>query len=208
MPQSLTGQTLLQPAQVEHAARLLGRAFQDDPLMAYISPSEARRRRKLPAFFRVAIRYCLRYGAVYTTEELDGVACSLPPGQTDPSVSRLLRIVLSGTLWLPGPLELRRALHATTYTDETHASTAPGPHWYLWVLGVEPEKQSRGTGGRLLQTVIQQARGQGVPCYLETENPRNVPFYQKHGFRLVHEVAIPKSNVHIYALLWEPGEDS
>jgi ribosomal protein S18 acetylase RimI-like enzyme len=208
MPQPPTGQALLQPAQVEHAARLLGKAFQDDPLMAYIAPSAARRRRTLPAFFRVAVRYCLRYGTVYTTEELDGVACCLPPGQTEPSVSRLLRVVLSGALWLPGPLELRRALHATTYTDEAHARTAPGPHWYLWVLGVEPEKQGLGIGGRLLQSVIQQAREQGVPCYLETENPRNVPFYQKHGFRLVREVAIAKSDVRIYALLWEAGADS
>ncbi len=206
MSQSLTDQILLQVAQVERASRLLGSAFQNDPLMVYIVPHAAKRRRKLPAFFRVVLRYCLRYGAVYTTEALDGVACCLPPGQTNPSVLRLLRVILGGAPWLPGPLELPRTLHVTRYTDETHASAAPGPHWYLWVLGVEPENQGRGTGSRLLQTVIQQAREQGVPCYLETENPRNVPFYQKHGFRLLREVAIPQSDVRIYALLWEPDK--
>lgn len=206
MSQSLADQVLLQAAQVEQASRLLGRAFQDDPLMVYIVPHADKRRRKLPAFFRVVLRYCLHYGAVYTTESLDGMACCLPPGQTNPSIIRLLRIILGGSPWLPGPSELSRSLHAARYTDEMHASAAPGPHWYLWVLGVEPENHGRGTGGRLLQTVIQQAREQGMPCYLETENPRNVPFYQKHGFRLVREVAIPKSDVHIYALLWEPGK--
>lgn len=206
MSQSLTDQTLLQVAQVEQASRLLGKAFQDDPLMVYIVPSAAKRRRSLPSFFRVVLRYCLRYGTVYTTETLDGVACCLPPGQTNPSIPRLLRVILGGAPWLPGPLELPRTLHATRYTDETHASAVRELHWYLWVLGVGPENQGRGTGGRLLETVIQQARAQGVPCYLETENPRNVPFYQKHGFRLVREVAIPKSDVRIYALLWEPGK--
>ena len=203
MSQSLTGQTLLQAAQVEQASQLLGRAFQDDPLMVYIVPRAARRRRSLPSFFRVTLHYCLRYGTVYTTESLDGVACCLPPGQTSPSILRLLGVILGGTPWVPSPLALPRTLHATRYTDEVHASAAPGPHWYLWVLGVEPENQGQGHGGRLLQAVIQQARAQGVPCYLETENPRNVPFYQKHGFRLVREVAIPKSDLRVYALLWE-----
>lgn len=205
MFQSRTAQELLQAAQVEQAARLLGRAFQDDPLMVYLVPRAARRASILPAFFRVVLRYCLRYGAVYTTETLAGVACCLPPQQTQPSTMRLLRVVLGGALWLPGPFELLRCLDAAGYTDQAHTSVSPAPHWYLWVLGVEPENQGQGVGGHLLTRVIRQASAQRVPCYLETENPRNVPFYQKYGFQLVREIAIPHSVVHIYALLRDAG---
>jgi ribosomal protein S18 acetylase RimI-like enzyme len=117
---------------------------------------------------------------------------------------RLLRIALDGALWLPGPLELRRSLQAADYARQAHASVSLTPHWYLWVLGVEPEQQGRGTGSQLLQRVLLSAGAQRVPCYLETENPRNIPFYQKHGFRLIREMALVQSDVRIYALLWKP----
>lgn len=203
MSQARANQILLHIEQIEQASQLLGKAFQDDPLMTYVVPAADARRRVLPSLFRVALRYCLRYGTVFTTENLEGVACCLPPGQTNPAIGRLARISLRGKpgwFGLPG---LLRFLRASRYMDRTHAQIVPGPHWYLWVLGVEPENQGQGTGGKLLQIVLQQAREQGVPCYLETENPRNVPFYQKHGFRLVSESQVPRSQVHIYAMLWE-----
>jgi ribosomal protein S18 acetylase RimI-like enzyme len=203
MTQARANQFFLHAEQIEQASQLLGRAFQDDPLMAYVVPAAGRRRRVLPSLFRVVLRYCLRYGTVFTTENLEGVACCLPPGQTNPTIGRLARISLSGRPGRSGLPGLLRFLHTSRYTDEAHAQAAPGPHWYLWVLGVEPGNQGQGTGGKLLQMVFQQAREQGVPCYLETENPRNVPFYQKHGFRLLSESQVSRSQVHIYAMLWE-----
>ncbi|HEY1354110.1 MAG TPA: GNAT family N-acetyltransferase [Ktedonobacteraceae bacterium] len=205
MSQPLIDLALLPAARVEQAACLLARAFQDDPLMGYLLPRATRRVSVLPAFFRVVLRYCLRYGVVYTTETLAGVACCLPPHQTRISRGRVMRIALGGTLWLPGPFELLRSLQAASSTDQLHARVAPAAHWYLWVLGVEPQQQGRGTGGQLLRRVIQQADVRTVPCYLETENPRNVPFYQTYGFRLVRQVTLPQSAVHIYALLREAG---
>lgn len=207
MSHELPEQPVLHAAQTEQAARLLGRAFQDDPLMVYLVPQATRRTSVLPSFFRVVLRYCLRYGVVYSTQTLDAVACCLPPHQTSPSTWRLLRVAMSGAAWLPGPFELRRSLRAAVCAEETHTSVAPVPHWYLWTLGVEPEHHGRGIGSQLLQRVILQACAQGVPCYLETENPRNVPLYQRHGFRLLREVLIPTSTVHIYALLRDPGQN-
>lgn len=185
---------------------MLGRAFQDDPLMAYVVPRAARRAAVLPSFFRVVLRYCLRYGVVYIPQTPEGVACCLPPRQTQPSLIRLLRIVLGGALWLPGPLELRRSLRAARYAEEAHACVSPTPHWYLWVLGVEPALQGQGTGSQLIQRVLRTAGAQRMPCYLETENPRNIPFYQKHGFRLMQQIALAPTDVHISAMLWEPDE--
>jgi hypothetical protein len=30
-----------------------------------------------------------------------------------------------------------------------------------------------------------------LPSYLESTNPRNVPFYERHGFVSVHQVQLP-----------------
>src|SRR5437899_1338231 len=131
------------------ASQLLGRAFQNDPLMIYLAPNAARRERLLPSFFRIVLRYCLRYGIVYTTPDLAGVACCLPPGQTNPAIGRLILISLRNIRNIPvrlGLAGLRRFLRVSSYTDRAHEQAALGAHWYLWVLGVEPLHQGHGAG--------------------------------------------------------------
>jgi hypothetical protein len=40
-----------------------------------------------------------------------------------------------------------------------------------------------------------------LPCYLGTQNPRNIPIYEGYGFRVVEESKIPDTNVSHYAML-------
>lgn len=174
--------------------------------MVYLVPDAEKRKRLLPALFRVVVRYCLRYGTIYTTMNLDGLVCCLPPGQTTTTINRLILTSLSGPPVQFGLLGLLRFLRASTYTNEAHERAAPGAHWYVWVLGVEPERQGYSFGGKLLQAVLRRARAQNLPCYLDTQNPRNVPFYQQHGFRQFSEATIAGSDVQVYAMLWEPGK--
>jgi ribosomal protein S18 acetylase RimI-like enzyme len=197
----------LNASQIEAGACLLARAFQDDPLMVYVAPDKEKRRRLLPVLFRIVVRYCLRYGIIYTTPDLDGLICCLPPGQTQ-TTGRLALISLSGMPVQLGLVGLRRFLRASTYTDAAHKRAAPGAHWYIWVLGVDPPRQGHGFGGQLLQIVQKRALAEGLPCYLDTQNSRNVPFYQQQSFHQVSETTIAGSDVHVYAMLWEPGEAS
>jgi ribosomal protein S18 acetylase RimI-like enzyme len=201
-----TAPAMLNATQVEAAAHVLARAFRNDPLMVYVMPNEEKRQRLLPALFRIPVHYCLRYGIIYTAPDLDGLACCLPPGQ---STTTTVRLALASLRSIPVPLGLtglRRFLNASKHMDSAHKQAAPGAHWYLWALGVNPERQGQGLGSQLLQTVIRQAGTQCLPCYLDTQNPRNVPFYQQYGFRQVSETTISGSDVHVYAMLWEPGE--
>ncbi len=196
---------MLSASQGEAGADLLARAFQNDPLMVYFVPDEEKRRRLLPILFRIVVHYCLRYGIIYTTSNLDGLVCCLPPGQTK-TIGRLARVSLSGIPVQLGLTGLRRFLHASTYTSAAHKQAAPGAHWYIWVVGIDPQRQGHGFGGQLLQAVQKRALAEGLPCYLDTQNSRNVPFYQQHSFRQVSETQISGSDVHVYAMLWEPDK--
>ncbi len=51
----------LAPAHVKQASRVLFRAFYHDPLVKYIVPDEARRSQVLPSFYRLVVRYPLRF---------------------------------------------------------------------------------------------------------------------------------------------------
>ena len=187
--------------QAGRAATVLARAFHNDPMMQYLLPGEPRRARWLPSLFSIVARYCLAYGEVHTTPALDGVACWLPPGETNPPFLRLARIGRRSPPVGMGLSGLRRYLQAAHYMERIHAHSAPQAHWYLWALGVEPERQGRGFGGLLTQPVLARARAQDMPCYLETMNSVNVPFYERHGFAVVSDGEAPGTGLRIWAML-------
>jgi ribosomal protein S18 acetylase RimI-like enzyme len=187
--------------QLAQATAMIGRAFHKDPLSIYVYPDEAERARRLPLMFNIALRYALRYGEVTTTPEIAGAACWLPPGQVNVSVWQMLRVGALTTGLKMGLAGLRRIDNSETYTRRMHHRCITQPHWYLWVLGVDPSHQGQGIGGALLRAGITRADASHLPCYLETMNPDNVPLYQKFGFVIIEEGKIPDSSVHVWGMV-------
>jgi len=60
-------------------------------------------------------------------------------------------------------------------------------HFYLPILAVDPEFQESGCGRALLEAL--HARSERHPhstgVCLETENPKNVPFYEHLGYQVI-----------------------
>ncbi len=186
-------------------ARIFARAFQDDPLMRYAIPDAQQRRRLLPTLMGPNARYGCRYGEVYTTTaEFSGAAMWLPPGHATYTLRRLLRAgMLVAPLRLPWPV-LRRLATVEGRAHTLHQRYAPEPHWYLAQIGVEPAHQRQGVASRLLRPMLARMDAAGLPGYLETENPANLRIYQRYGFRVVAEDAVP-GEPHIWAMLRGPG---
>jgi ribosomal protein S18 acetylase RimI-like enzyme len=186
------------------ASKVMSRAFLDDPLWKYLIPDDARRARVVPVSMNILVRYSLLYGEITTTPTLDGVACWLPPGETTPIFSRLVRIGIRSAPLQLGWTGFRCYIAIENYCGEVHKRVVPGRHWYLWGLGVEPSQQGRGIGGMLIQPVLVRADTDNLPCYLETMNARNVPFYEKHSFKVVSDAEVPRHSLHVWAMLREP----
>lgn len=184
----------------------MSNAFRDDPAWMYLLPDEARRLRLLPSFFNILLRYSQRYGELYTTVANAGAACWLPPGNTTPLLRRLIRIgIHDARLGIDlGWVGFRRYMAMETCSGTLHQQSVTGDHWYLWALGVDPAHQKQGVGSTLVQPILERADADRLPCYLETSNARNIAFYQKHGFSVASEGAIPKSNLHVWAMVRKP----
>lgn len=182
-------------------AALLARAFQDDPLMCYAIPDAEQRRTLLPWLIGLNVRYGCWYGEVYATRGCTGAAIWLPPRHTTRTFWRMLRAgMLAAPLKLPWPV-LRRLAHAGGYSVALHERCAPGPHWYLSQIGVEPAHWRQGIGSRLLRPMLARIDAAALPCYLETEREANVAFYQRHGFQVVAEGDAPDGGPHVWAML-------
>jgi ribosomal protein S18 acetylase RimI-like enzyme len=185
--------------EVPEASAMMARAFRDDPFVRLLAPDEAALRRMGSRFVGVVVAYCARYGEVWTVRDLAGAACWLPPGATSPTPWRMLR---TGMLTMPFSLGItgfQRFNAVVSYAEKLHKASVAGPHWYLWGLGVEPSRQGQGIGGALLRPVLERAAGQ--PCYLETQNAANLPFYERLGFRVAEAGEAPGTGLTVWAMV-------
>jgi ribosomal protein S18 acetylase RimI-like enzyme len=181
------------------AATTLGRAFQDDPFFGWLFPDPQVRSRGLSRLNRVPLEYGLRRGYAWQTDAGKGVAVWVPPGQA----MTLGRIARSKSILVPlgfGPASMTGLIRANRAMDALHRRSVRGPHWYLVIVGVDPELQGRGRGSVLLDHGIAHADVSGAPCYLETSDPANIAFYERHGFVVVQEATLGKGGPIAYGM--------
>lgn len=191
--------------QIKHTATVMARAFYNDPFFTFSLPDAAKRGHVLPWLFERSIRYGHFYGMVYTTPSLEGIALWLGPKK--PSLA-WMGILRTGLFLLPLKLrrqELERCMRLSNYADRLHKKLVPGPHWYLYGLGVEPSLQGQGVGHALLEPVLAQADRDGLACYLDTNNEKNVPFYERNGFTIISQGQAIPNGPQTWGMRRNPG---
>ncbi|MBZ5711501.1 GNAT family N-acetyltransferase [Nannocystis pusilla] len=163
---------------------LLGRAFCDNPgMMAVLGDDRARRLVRATRLMGGLTGAALAAGTVEVVRvEGRPVATSLSygPGQK-PRGLALLPIYLAG-------LSVASCLPRLLRLDEflrTHHPRAP--HFFLAVLGVEPDMQGLQLGSALLRALSARADAAGLPCYLETDREPAKRLYMRHGYEVVGE---------------------
>jgi GNAT superfamily N-acetyltransferase len=90
-----------------------------------------------------------------------------------------------------GPGAVRRLLAVKEKYDAIEARSARGErHWFVHMLGVDPTRQGKGLGSRLLACILDRTvdarttRGY-LPAILTTHRERNVLFYERAGFEVI-----------------------
>jgi ribosomal protein S18 acetylase RimI-like enzyme len=191
--------------EVDPAAALLGRAFQDNPLyravLAHMS-DEARAgavRRVKRGFVAAAVRY--QDGrALWVDGRMAAVCLSCAPTQY-PHKPLAFALHTRGCL-TTGWRGVRNFLRTNAYLTGRHPREA---HHYLFVLGVEPELQGRGLGSRLLRALSDRADAGGHPCYLETDKPASVELYRRAGYEVLTEEDVAGvKGLHVWTMRRPP----
>lgn len=174
--------------EIKSVPATMARAFDDSPVTQWIMPIDRLRPIALRAFFGAAAHDAHRHGKVWVAindDKVIGASVWLPPRKYPLTPKRERAALLPIMRLAPiAPFALSRALKYQNGVARRHLRDE---HWYLANLGVEPSHQGRGIGGLLLQPGITSAKEVGMPCYLETEKIRNLPFYGRYGFEVTEE---------------------
>lgn len=194
---------LLKISQKEKAACLLAEAFHHDPMYKLILPEKNKRIQVLFWLFSKIIHYSQLYGEVFATPELTGVACWLPPGETNLSMKRLIRSGLCAVPFKMGWKSYYLFNNYMQYMSKLRRDCAPELHWYLWTIGVETFRQGKGIGSMLLKKILEKVNQDRTACYVQTDSEKNLGFYQRYGFKVVGEEKVLSSKLRVWAMLYE-----
>jgi len=161
-------------------------AFADDPMMRWIYPDDATRPEFSRAFMRSGLEIGFPHGHVYTTGANEGAAIWAPPDVDlfdDATITQMF-----GMLGEQIGTRSDEVGAGLLQINEQHPHDEP--HFYLFILGTKQEKQGSGLGSTLIREVLDRCDRQGLPAFLESSNIRNVPFYERHGFKVITEVTL------------------
>jgi GNAT superfamily N-acetyltransferase len=157
-------------------------AFLTDPLARFAWPSPHEHLHGMSLAAREFAGGAFEHATAYVSTDFCGAALWLPPG-VHPNGEALERVFRDTAT----PAHLDDLLATFEQMERWHPDA---PHWYLPIIGVEPNAQGRGLGAELMRHAVGRCDRDGALGYLESSNPRNISLYQRFGFEVMGEIRV------------------
>jgi ribosomal protein S18 acetylase RimI-like enzyme len=160
-------------------------AFSNDPMARWAFPHPATYLAVMPRLARAFGGNGFAHGAAHLVDGGLAAAMWLPPG-VEPDVEQMTAL---NEQHVPAD-RLDDMMQVFERMEQFHPTD---PCWYLPLIGVDPSCQGRGFGSALLRHATAQCDRDGMPAYLESSSPRNIPLYQRHGFEIMGSIQVGTS---------------
>src|SRR5690606_34071022 len=148
---------------------ILTESFFDNKSVNYIVQNDDKIKDRIRYLMEISFKQCLLTGEVYIFA--DGNGCELVQ-YFDRKKTSLDTVMLDVKLILKsvGIRNVAKVLkrESTIKKNYPHDNIA-----YLWFIGVDPEKQGRGIGSKMLAKIVEQNRATGRDVFLETSTQKN-----------------------------------
>lgn len=151
-------------------------SFSADPCVRYAFTTPQAFMAGFPAFSMGMGGGGIEHGAAFITADLAAAALWLPPGVESDAEAIGAAI---------GELPVEKQMVLGQVVEQMGRYHPQEPHWYLAMVGADPARQGQGLGSALIKHGLRQCDAQGLPAYLESSHPRNVPLYERHGFEVM-----------------------
>ncbi len=159
-------------------------AFGADPATRWVWPDPQKYLLHFTNFAKAFGGRAFVHKTAHYVGNYSGAALWLPPN-IEPDINRLLDLIGSTTS--------KEAQNILPRVFEKMGSFHPNePHWYLPLLGVDPLYHGKGFGSILMKYASKVFDKDNSLAYLESSNPRNISFYQRHGFELLGTIEVDK----------------
>jgi ribosomal protein S18 acetylase RimI-like enzyme len=173
------------PSEEAHVIDALRLAFVADPATRWVWSDPHMYLENFPRFAKAFGGRAFEHGTAYYVDGYAGAALWLPPN-IHPDVETLASLLQS----TGSDKAQKDALGVFEQMGSYHPSE---PHWYLPLLGVDPPQHGKGFGSALMKHALERCDRENIVAYLESSNPKNIPFYERHGFKLLGTIQVGSS---------------
>jgi ribosomal protein S18 acetylase RimI-like enzyme len=160
-------------------------AFINDPAARWSWPRSDDFLRNMPLAAEAFGGKSFALGTADAIDDFAGVALWLPPGvkADEEALGALFERTAPASIQqdLAGVFEQMGNFHPHE------------PHWYLPLIGVDPSRQGQRLGDKLMARALARCDADRMPAYLESSNPRNLGFYERHGFESLGNIQVGSS---------------
>lgn len=195
----------------EKGGTIMESAFRDAAYTRYFYPETGNFKiQAMKWFYEKMIAYALHNGRVWgaydgdARNELQAVALWQPPYDSGVSFWGMVKSGMASAPWNLGVKPAWRLLSVLDQTEKKHQQTISTPHWALYAIAVDPSRQCRGVGTRLMRPILDRADADGLPCYLDTPSERSLTFFRRLGFEVVLDVDRPTSGPRFWTMIRQP----
>jgi len=176
----------LEPGDIPAVARLLGRAYRDNPLsIALLGDDPEVRMRIGERIHAIRIAAMAAPIVVRVGGEIVGVYGLEPPGGAPMSPERQQQMLAAFSDAGPGVLARAQEMLSG------FAKYAPTErHWKLGPVAVTPHTRGSGIGSRMVEHFCARIDALGSLSCLDTDQVRNVVLYERYGFEVAAEAPV------------------
>lgn len=167
------------PSDAPAVLDVLERSLGGDPFVAWLARNQPRAIRSYLAL--MLKRIALPKGVVHVAL-VDGAIASAalwaPPHTFELSAGESLRLLPT----MVGVIGAFRFSRVAAALDEVERARPPEPRWLLTLLGTLPEHRGKGFASAALAPVLARCDAEETVAVCETSQPKNLRFYERHGF--------------------------
>lgn len=163
---------------------ILSASFNDNKSVNYIVKQDSKREQRLRSLMEYSFDVCHLFGEVFLSDDKKGCALILLPDKKKSNLKSIwldLKLIFTCT----GLANVTKAMDREAKIKKLQPKELL---YYLWFIGVNPEDQNKGIGSVLLAEVINEGISKQRTICLETSTLKNLPWYEKFGFKIYNEL--------------------
>ncbi len=187
--------------QLEYFSRMAAEAYVNDPVHSYVTKNESFRKRFVYHFMIERLSTSAREDIIYIDEENRGI-CIWREAHNEYGILDFLRCPNWFFLYLYWPKTIK-TLMAYGNLD---VKVFPENTLIISPVFVDPKHQGKGIATKLIKQGIADLTAKGYKLGLEAQNPDNVEFYEKLGFRTIKQDYWKREKITNHYMMYQEDE--